>query len=213
MPLLMRSASIVLTTAALATATVLAAVPASAATRTWTISRGGAITATTKSFTLEDLAKRESLTCKSAVAKAKLKSGKHLSGVNAGTVTSAAVTGCVFDVFAVSIKAAHLPWHLNLVSYNAAKGVTTATLTGIHLTVAVPTIGCTAVVDGTSGKADNGTLEATYTNKTGKLATLKTGGKLRLYDVKNCDGVVNNGDSIAIIATYTVSPKQKITSP
>jgi hypothetical protein len=31
--------------------------------------------------------------------------------------------------------------------------------------------------------------------------------------VKSCLGLVNNGDTMAISATYTVSPKQKITSP
>jgi hypothetical protein len=57
-------------------------------------------------------------------------------------------------------------------------------------------------------------LQATYTNKTARLVTLKTGGKLHLFSVSNnCAGVVKNGDSIAIIATYAVTPKQKITSP
>lgn len=213
-PFFMRSASVVLTAAALAAATMLAAVPASAATRTWTISHGGAVSATTKSFTLDDITAGGSLTCKSSAVKAKLKSGKHLSGANAGALTSLSVTGCDLDGLPITIKAAHLPWHLNLVSYNSAKGVTTGTVTGVHLTLAVPDFACTGVVDGSSGKADNGSVEVTYTNKTGKLATLKTGGKLRLYDVsKNCDGFVKNRDSIAIIASYTVTPKQKITSP
>lgn len=56
-------------------------------------------------------------------------------------------------------------------------------------------------------------VQVTYTNKTGQLAILKTGGRLHLFSVKNCAGVVKNGDSIALIASYAVSPKQKITSP
>lgn len=118
--------------------------PASAP-RTWAITDGGAVTATTKSFTLEDLTERGSLTCKSAVVKAKPKSGKHLAGANAGTVTSADVTGWAFESLPVAIKGGHLPWYLNLVSYSFAKGVTTGTLTGRHLSVAAPTIGCTTV--------------------------------------------------------------------
>jgi hypothetical protein len=34
-----------------------------------------------------------------------------------------------------------------------------------------------------------------------------------LFSVNNCAGVVNNGDSIAIVATFAVTPKQKVTSP
>jgi hypothetical protein len=126
-------------------------------------------------------------------------------------MTSASVTGCGIDGFTITVKAAHLPWHLNLVSYNSAKGVTTATLTGIHMALAVPAIGCTAAVDGSAKAANNGMLQVTYTNKTGKLTTLTTGGKLHLYNVQNCDGVINNGDSVAISASYAVSPKQTIT--
>ena len=43
------------------------------------------------------------------------------------------------------------------------------------------------------------------------LTTLKSGGRLRLDNVRNCDGLVNDGDSIAIGATFSISPKQKIT--
>lgn len=214
MSVLKRPASIVLTIAALAAATALAAAPASAAPKkTWTITKGGAVTAATKSFTISDITAKASLPCKSSTAKAKLKSGKGLSGVNAATLTAASASGCSVAGFTITINAGHLPWHLNLVSYNSAKGVTTGTLTGIHITFAVPVIGCSAVVDGTAKAANNGMAQVTYTNKTATLTILKTGGKLHLFSVKNCAGVVKNGDSIAIIASYTVKPQQKITSP
>jgi len=205
--------SVALAGAALAATIGLVPLPASAATKTWTITHGGTVTATTKNFTLDDLTTAETVSCGSSVVKAKLKSGKHLSGTGAGSLTSGSFNGCAILGFKITVKAAHLPWHLNLVSYNSGKGVTTATMTGIHITLSVPSIGCTGVADGTGAAADNGVLQATYTNKTGKLATLKSGGKLRLYDVKNCDGVVSDGDSVALIATYSVSPAQKITSP
>jgi len=212
MSILVRPARIVLTCAALAAAAGLATAPASAATAPfWTITKGGAVTATTKSLTIQDVTQKAGLPCKASTVKGKLKSGKVLSGANAGTVISATATGCAFAGFAITVKAGHLPWHLNLVSYNAAKGVTTGTLTGIHLTFAVPVIGCSAVVDGTGSAAHNGKIQVTYTNKTGKLATLTAGSNLRLYSVKNCQGVVANGNKIAIIATYLLTPKQKIT--
>ena len=212
MSVLARPASIVLTCAALAAAASLASASASAATTPfWTITKGGAVTATTKSLTIQDITQKAGLPCKASTVKGKLKSGKFVSGTNAGTVMSAAATGCGIPGFAVTVKAGHLPWHLNLVSYNAAKGVTTGTLTGIHMTFAVPAFGCTAVVDGTGSAAHNGKIQVTYTNKTGKLAALTAGSNLRLYSVKNCMGVVSNGDKIAIIATYVLTPKQKIT--
>jgi hypothetical protein len=215
MSVLRRPASIVLTIAAVAAAAGMVAPSASAATKTWTITKGGAVTAASKNFTFTDVTAKASLPCKAATAKARLKSGKHLSGVNAGLVTAATASGCAVAGFTVTIKPGHLPWHLNLVSYNAKTGVTTGTLTGLHINFGVPLIGCTAVVDGTGKKpVNNGRVAVTYTNKTGKLAILKTGGNLHLYNVaKACAGVVKNGDSIAVVATYTVTPKQKITSP
>jgi hypothetical protein len=214
MSVLRRPASIVLTIAAVAAAAAMVAPSASAATKTWTITKGGAVKAASKNFTFTDVTAKASLPCKAATAKARLKSGKHLSGVNAGLVTAATASGCAVAGFTVTISPGHLPWHLNLVSYNAKKGVTTGTLTGLHINFAVPGIGCTAVVDGTGKKpANNGRVAVTYTNKTGALAILKTGGNLHLYNVKNCAGVVKNGDSIAVVATYAVTPKQKITSP
>jgi hypothetical protein len=216
MSVLKRPAVVLLTSAALAVAVAvaLAAGPASAAARkTWTISRGGAVTLSAKGFTLEDATAGFSLPCKASAAKAKLKAGKGLSGKAAGTVTAASTAGCGTQGFTIKITAGHLPWHLNLVSYNAAKGVTTATLTGIHLSLSVPALGCTAVADGTKGNADNGSLAVTYTNKTAKLTTLKTGGKLRLYDIHNCLGLISNGDTVTISVSYAVSPAQKITGP
>jgi hypothetical protein len=213
MSVLKRPASIVLTIAAVAAAVGMVAPAASAAPRTWTITKGGAVTAATKSFTFVDVTAKQTLPCKASTAKARLKSGRHLSGVNAGVITAASASGCAVAGFAITIKPAHLPWHLNLVSYNAAKGVTTGTLTGIHINFAVPGIGCTAIVDGTKATANNGSVAVTYTNKTAKLAILKAGTKLHLFNVKNCLGVVKNGDLVAIVATYSVTPKQKITSP
>lgn len=218
MSVLRRPASIVFTIAALAAAAGLLAPSASATTKTWTITKGGAVKAASKNFMFTDVTANRSLPCKSATAKARLRSGRHLPGVNAGVVTAATASGCSVPGFpgvTVTISPGHLPWHLNLVSYNAKTGVTTGTLTGLHINFAVPLIACTAVVDGTGkNPANNGMVKVTYTNKTGRLAILKTGGNLHLYHVaKGCAGVVKNGDSIAVAGTYTVTPKQKITSP
>jgi hypothetical protein len=55
-------------------------------------------------------------------------------------------------------------------------------------------------------------LKATYGDTGGKLKVHAKGGNLHLYHV-NCFGVINNGDSVNFTTTYTLTPKQVITSP
>jgi hypothetical protein len=73
--------------------------------------------------------------------------------------------------------------------------------------------GCTAVIDGTSGTASDGSVRVSYNNSTGVLQTRTAGGNLHFYNVRGCAGLVVTGDSATISATSTVSPKQTITSP
>lgn len=214
MAILVRPASILVAGVALATAVGLSAAPALAAGKTWTISPGGAISAKAKSAKVTDTTSGNSLTCKSSTMKGKLKSGKKLKGTAAGTVSAFTISGCAIDGAAIKVTPSHLPWKLNLVSYNKTKGVTTATLTGIHIKIAVAALGCSAIVDGTKATGDNGMITVTYTNKTGVLTTLTKGGNLKLYSVSSgCLGVINTGDKVTLGASYTVTKKQKITSP
>jgi hypothetical protein len=210
MAILRRSASLLLAGAAIAGSIALSAGPALAATTTWTISKGGAVKAAAEKVSLKDSSTGLALTCKGSTLAGKLKSGKKLSGKEAGSLTSFGLTGCSADGFSVKMTTGKLPWHLNLVSYS--KGVTTATITGIHLNLSVAAIGCSAIVDGTKATADNGTLAVTYTNKTGKLATAAKGSDLVLYKVTSgCMGVIKSGDKVGLGASYTVTPKQTIT--
>ena len=82
-----------------------------------------------------------------------------------------------------------------------------------HLQMKLSFTGCTAVIDGTSGTASDGSVKVRYTNSTGVLRTRTTGGTLHFYNVRGCAGLVVTGDSATISATYTLSPKQTITSP
>ena len=107
------------------------------------------------------------------------------------------------------MKTGHLPWKLNASSFKS--GVTTGTITGIHATLSGPA--CTATVDGTGASANNGKVKVTYTNSTGKLKVLASGGNLHVYNVSGCAGQINNKDATTFTGTYTVSPKQTITSP
>lgn len=106
------------------------------------------------------------------------------------------------------MKATHFPWHLNAVSFK--NGVTTGTISGIHATLTGPS--CSAVVDGTGVSANNGKVTATYTNSTGKLATTGAG-NLHIYNVNGCAGLINSGDGSSFKGSYTITPKQTITSP
>ena len=69
------------------------------------------------------------------------------------------------------------------------------------------------MIDGTSGTASDGAVKVSYTNSTGRLKLLSTGGNLHFYNVMGCFGLINSGDAAALSATFTVSPRQAITSP
>jgi len=214
MAIFVRPASILVAGVALATAVGLSAAPALAAGKTWTISPGGAISGKAKSATVADTTTGNSLTCKSSTLKGKLKAGKKLSGTAAGSISGFAISGCTAEGQTVTVTPGKLPWKLNLVSYNKTTGVTTASLTGIHIKLSVPSLGCSATVDGTKATADNGMIAVTYTNKTGVLKTQTKGGNLKLYGVTSgCLGVINTGDKVTFSASYTITKKQKITSP
>ena len=104
-----------------------------------------------------------------------------------------------------------VPWHLNLVSYNAGTGVSRGTISHLELLLTGP--GCSAVVSGTSGSTAGGVLAVSYANTTGKLAILRGGGNLHWFHVSGCAGLLGDGDPATLSAAYAVSPKQEITSP
>jgi hypothetical protein len=202
------SVSILLTAGTTALMVGLTAAPAFAAT--WTVKPGGAITAKTTKTTLKDTKTGNSLTCTSSTAKATLKKGSGLSGTAIGSITSVTFGGCSGPLgLTFTVKTSHLPWKLNATSY--ASGVTHGTITGIHATLTGPS--CSATVDGTSATANNGKVSVTYTNSSGALKVLTTGGNLHIYKVSGCAGLIGSGDASTFSATYTVTPKQTITSP
>jgi hypothetical protein len=209
MAILKRTCGILFAGAATAAMIGLSAAPAFAAT-TWTVSPGGAITAKSGTTTLKDTTTGNSLTCKSSSTSATLKKGSGLSGTALGSITKATFSTCTGPLeLSFTVTTSHLPWKLNAVSYDATTGVTTGTITGIHAALSGPS--CSAVVDGTGAAKDNGMVKGTYTNSTGKLKVLATGGNLHVYDVSGCAGLIADGNATEFTATYTVSPKQTIT--
>jgi hypothetical protein len=197
-------------------AAVLAAILGATAARaaaTWTIQPGGAITATSGQVTLKDATNRQVLTCASATASGTLKRGSGLPGSRAGSLSAAGFTNCTgpgdSDI-RFTLQATDLPWPVNLSSYDAATGVVTGTVS--HIQIIVSGV-CSAVIDGTGATASDGRLRFTYTDGTGQLTVLATSGNLHFYDVSGCLGLFNDGDRATLGATYTVSPRQAITSP
>jgi hypothetical protein len=203
--------------AALTAAAVLALGPGAASSAavtasTWTVSPGGAITATAGKTVLTDTKTHSALTCSSHMS-GTLKAGSGLPGTGVGAFTAAAYR-CPTPIFSYHLTPRGLPWHLNVISYDRATGVTRGTITHLQLAFAIPEIFCSAVVAGSGGAASGGTVAVSYSGKTGQLKILTAGGNLHWYHVHNCGGgLLADGDPATLSAGYAISPPQTITSP
>ena len=196
-------------------AATLAAAPALAA-GTWTIRPGGAITATSGKVVFTDIKDGRlfsTFACASATASGTLKHGSGLPGSRAGSLSAAGFSTCSApDGPRFAPQPADLPWHVNLSSYDAATGMVTGTVT--HIQIPVSGNGCTFVIAGTSGTASDGRVRFTYADSTGQLTVLAHGGNLHFWNVSaGCLGGFDAGDRARLSLTFTVSPKQAITSP
>jgi hypothetical protein len=192
-------------TAILGVTTVLAAT-------TWTARPGGPVSMKSGRLILTDTATGAALTCPSSALTGTLKSGSGLSGTGIGSITAVHSIRCPTPLGpSYTLMARDLPWHLNVLSYNATTGVVTGSLSHLQITFSGP--GCTAVIGGASGAASGGTVKVRYTNSTGRLRTRTVGGNLHFYKVSGCAGLIHTGDSATISATYAMSPIQAITSP
>jgi hypothetical protein len=188
------------------------------AATTWTIQPGGAFGAQSRTATFKDTTTGNRFTCTSLTATGTLKSDSGLAGSNAGSVSAVGFHTCTSPLSLVgplrvglvfTLRATDLPWHVNFLSYNA--GVATGTVSHLRITVSNP--GCSGVIDGTSATASDGLVRFHYTDSTGNLTVLTSGGTLHFYNVRGCAGLFNRGDTATLSATFTLSPKQAITSP
>jgi hypothetical protein len=196
---------------------------AAATAKTWTVRPGGNITATAGKITLTNAAPSHPVTCASSTATGKLRSGTGLPGADAGSLPAIMFADCDYVVSSTlllgfTVRPSGLPWQVNLSSYNAATGVVRGTVSHIALVVAEESkpAGCHAVVDGTSATAHDGRVAFQYTDSTGQLTVLTTGGNLHYYDVSpRCRTLptFKDGGSATLSATFVVSPRQRITSP
>ena len=205
------SRRILITGAATAATVGAAAGVALAVAITFTITPGGAITAKAGTTTLTDTATGSVLTCTSSNSSGTLKSGSGVSGSNLGSITALTFNNCTGPLsLTFTVTDMHFPWKLSGTSYNATTGTTTGFINGIEATLSGPS--CTAFVAGTTATTP-GKVKVTYKNSTGALAVQTTGGTLHVWNVNGCAGLINSGDPTTFKGTYTVTPKQKITSP
>jgi hypothetical protein len=180
---------------------------------TFTITPGGAITATAGTTTLTDTNTGSVLTCTSSTSSGTLHSGSGISGTSLGTISALSFSNCTGPLsltFTVTNK--NFPWNLSGTSYNAGLGggTTTGFISKIKSVLSGPS--CSADVGGTTATSA-GKVKVTYTNNTHKLKVLSTGGNLHVWNVSGCAGLINSGDATTFSGVYTVTPKQKIVSP
>jgi hypothetical protein len=178
---------------------------------TFTISPGGAITAKAGTTTLKDTNTGSVLTCASSSSSGTLKKGSGVAGSNLGSITKLSFSNCTGPLgLTFTVTNSAFPWILSGTSYNATTHVTTGFINGIKSHLSGPS--CSANVAGATATA-KGKVKVTYTNSTGKLKVLPTGGNLHVFNVVGCANLINSGDATQFSGTYTVTPKQTITSP
>ncbi len=192
-----------------------AAPSAAAAVTTWTVRPGGTITAAAGKTTLADTPTGAMIPCASARMSGTLKAGSGLPGAGIGSLSTAAYSHCAAGgLNEATLTARGLPWRLNLTSYDRRTGVAMGTISHLKIGVAAILHQCTAVINGTSGTAPDGVVPVSYASKTGTLKILQDGGDLHWYHVAHdCAGIVRDGDAATLSASYTISPRQAITSP
>lgn len=194
-----------------ATAATGASASVTAAAKTWTVTPGGAATATSGRIRLTDTTTNRAGTCTSSDVAGKLKTGTGLAGHDIGSVTAATFSTCTGPAHTqFTVTATDLPWRISFATYDPATGVVSGTVSHLRVTVSGA---CKAVVNGTSAAAADGTVAASYTDSTGVLKFRTVGGNLHFWHVKDCSPLINDGDPATFSASYTITPPQVITSP
>jgi hypothetical protein len=160
--------------------------------------------------TFKDTATGSAFTCQSVSMTGTLKSGSGLSGSGAGSLSAVSFANRTSPInLVLPLKATGLPWHVNLSS--DSNGVVTGTIS--HMQIVDKSPPCNFVLDGTSGTARDGHVRFRYTGSTGRLQVLTTGGGLHYYAVAGCAGLFGTGDPDTLSDTFTLMPRQTITSP
>ena len=174
-----------------------------AAAPRFTVRPGGKYTAKAGKTVLVDNHTKTKLTCKSASARGKLKSGRHLPGRNIGTITSSSFNKCTGPL-GLTFKVKQIgTWNLTVSKFNRRTGVSTGFISNVHATLSGPS--CSATVTGRT--------DVTFKNRTDILsvkAVAKSGHVLMISKVNNCLQLIRNGDHSSFTGSYKITPKQHI---
>jgi hypothetical protein len=210
------------TGAAVALVIGLGVMPASAASLTWTVTPGGAYTATLVKDTSDTFGLQVDnhagflIECHSVTGHLLFKSGSGLTNP-IGHVQKIVTKGCYWNF------STPLPVTLTFSASMALDGgdyqVGTTTGRAFHVHVAVTSPGCSFVGDGKSATADDAFLPFTYYNDGDQFQLGVAGGaghgSTEAYDVSGCTGDYNisDGNPVSVIFEPTLSGDLTITSP
>jgi hypothetical protein len=192
-------AAVLVAGAAMAAGIAVGVAPAVAApSATFTVTPGGAYSASTSSVTFKDGA--VTMTCSGSTASGTLESGSGLAGAAIGSISALSYTGCTGPLGTVTVTPGGFNYAINATSY--ASGVTQGNISGVSVKVSM--IGCSFNVTGSA--------PCNFSNSNSSL-NLTAGAGLSVSGVSGCLGLVKNGDSPTYVASYATTPGQTITSP
>lgn len=103
------------------------------AAATWTVQPGGSVLLKSGRVTLTDTKTDNSTFCRSALVSGTLQGGSGLSGTGAGSITAVSFRCEGTSVPNLVMRAADLPWQVNFISYNAATGTVTGSLSHVQI--------------------------------------------------------------------------------
>jgi hypothetical protein len=169
------------------------------------VSPAGSITASAGTTTLKDTNTGSVLTCTSSSSSGTLNAE---GDPTLGSITALSFSNCTGPFgLTFTVTNSNFPWLLKPTAFSSSTGVTTGKITGIKSHLSGPS--CSADVAGTTATTP-GTVKVTYTNSTGVLKVLTTGGTLHVWNVSGCAGLIKTGDATVFSGSYTVSPKQTV---
>ena len=145
------SKSILLTGATTAAVIGITAGVALAATAiTFSITPGGAITASAGVTKLKDTNTGSVLSCKTSASTGTLKSGHGIAGTNLGSITKLTFSTCTGPLnLTFTVTNSGFPWTLSGSAFNSGTGTTTGNISGIKSSLSGGP--CSLTVGGTTG--------------------------------------------------------------
>ncbi|GAA1887620.1 hypothetical protein [Lapillicoccus jejuensis] len=204
---MLRRTTLLVGTLAGASAVVLSAGPALAAT-TYTVKAGTTTSGSTAYSAATTGAGQQikfttskglNLGCDSGTASGSVKLGSKLSGTGLGTISGSTWTNCIGPAGLKLAVTQVGTWSINAKGTTTATGVTAGTIGNIVANVGDAAGACKFTVSGTVKAA----VTATATKQL--LKVKPTTGALTISNVAGCFGAVANGDTASFAATYKIT--------